>query len=370
MRLTDTFIVGNTVIEIALADITTIDVDVIVNSICERLHFGTGVAGSIIYNGGNKIKDEVLNHLGLVDPGSIIVTGAGELSYKSIYHAISSRCAAGTTKEILINCVLNSLNQARNDDVESIAFPALGTGEMDFDVHEAAKILINTVIQDCIDENKIKRVVFCLLRPDGFTAFFREAVRQCIIRETQCFNDSHKDVSSETHNLIKSLELCSPGQASWKEYEDISVKIFEHLFSPPLSPPRIQEGTENGLRIRDAIFPNYAEEGYWKILDGRYRAQMIILECKNYTNPIDQNAVNQICRYFQNKALGNVGFIASRVDPSKSALKARTEAFRDTGCIIIFISDFDFAQMVELKRVGKAPEIYIKRKVEDFILAY
>jgi O-acetyl-ADP-ribose deacetylase (regulator of RNase III) len=370
MRLTDTFVVGNTIIEIALADITTIDVDVIVSSICDQLHFGTGVAGAIVYKGGHSIENEAQKNADKAEVGSIITTSAGELSYKSIYHAISSQCAEGTTNKILQSCIIASLKQAREDGFNSIAFPALGTGEMQFNIREAAETLIETVIKMCAEGKAVNRVVFCLLRADSFTAFFREAVKQTVIREVQTSVNDNEQFISKISSLLSSLRSCALGKEAWQEYEDISIKLFESLFSPPLASPKIQTRTDSQLSIRDAVFPNYAENGYWSILDRRYGAQMIVLECKNHTAPIGQEAVNQVSRYLRNDALGKIAFIASRHDPSEEALKARSDVFRDQKVIVIFLSDFDFIQMSELKRVGQAPEIYIQRKVEDFLLKY
>ncbi|OHB73859.1 MAG: hypothetical protein A2V70_11390 [Planctomycetes bacterium RBG_13_63_9] len=68
--------------------------------------------------------------------------------------------------------------------------------------------------------------------------------------------------------------------------------------------------------------------------------------------------------------LGTIGFIANREEPSESAIKARSEVFRDSKHIITFLDDFDFAQMVHIKRLGALPETYLQRRIEDFLLAF
>lgn len=374
MRLTDTFVVGDSIIEVALADITTADVDVIVNSLCDRLHFGTGVSGTILYKGGHSIVEEIIKYESLSDhnPGSVLITDAGELPFKAIYHAISSSCSEGSSSEILKSCTQKCLDFARKRHVESIAFPALGTGEMGFDIKEAAEILIESVIHDCATIGGIKRIVFCLLRPDGFTSFFREAVKQNVrleIRNKKTTSPSEV-CRSFSDDCSINLKNCPPGWKNWRKYEDLAIGIFTELFVPPLSEPRTQERTENGLRVRDAIFPNYAEDGFWSIVDRRYGARFIVLECKNYKEPIEQEAVNQVSRYLRSGTLGRIGFIASRNEPSEQALEARREVFRDNNHIITFINDFDFVQMTELKRIENFPETYLQRKIEDFLIAY
>lgn len=366
MKLTDTFVVNETKIEVALADLTTADTDVIVNSLCEYLHIGYGVSGAILDKGGGSIYEELSNCEQPV-PGSVLVTKAGDLPHKNIYHAISSVCKKGTTKDILEDCVNNTLRLARENKMESIAFPALGAGEMNFDIKEAAKVLIQSVVNDSSKNAGIKRILFCLYKPNAFTSFFREAVKQTVKDEINSQSRFENNIESD---LLKSLKNCKYGKNDWKEYEDISINLFKYLFVPPLSEPRIQARNENGLHIRDAIFSNFSENGFWHIIDSRYKANCIVFECKNHGSRIGQDALNQMGKYLKGDALGKIGFIATRIEPSEEAFKARNELFRDLKAIVLFIDDFDFQQMVELKKIGTNPEEYIKRKLEDFLIAY
>lgn len=125
MKLIDSFSVGSTSIGVALSDIVEADTDVVVRSLCEG--------------------------------------GADEVSLR--------------------RAVLEHLAEARRRGVRSIAFPALGTGDMAFPMEEAAAVLIDTVVRDCAENPGLERVVFCLRRPDAFTTFFRQAVRRGVALE-------------------------------------------------------------------------------------------------------------------------------------------------------------------------------------------
>jgi len=296
------------------------------------------------------------------------------LPYQHIFHAISSRCLEGTSVDILKECTQTALNLAREKKIKSIAFPALGTGEMRFDMEEAAVTMIDTVVRDCKVKGGIDRILFCLLRPNAFTTFFREAVKASVREQTPPLTEqSHDDTDSpidEGHSRLSRLGGCQAGKRGWSNFEKQATELFEFFFVPPLSPPRIQSRNESGLNIRDAIFPNAAEGGFWRLLDHRYTARLIPLECKNYVKPVGQDAVNQLSRYLRGRALGKVGFLVSRCEPSPQALQARSEVFRDLDQIIVFLSDFDFSQLVEIKRLTKRPEDYLQRKVDDFSLEY
>ncbi len=379
MHLTDSFVVGETVIEVALADIVSAEVEVIVNSVCDRLHFGTGVSGAIYKIAGPEVYHEAYQDVqsrGL-RAGDAAVSGGGGAPFRLIFHAISSRCESGTTPEILKKCVAAVLDAARQNGVRSIAFPALGTGQMGFSVKEAARILIEMTIRDCSENMGIEKVVFCLLRPDAFTAFFREAVKHSVRQEYIRTREStglaetgqQPKNAGENTELIRKLQECPAGKDGWMDFESIAAGLFSTLFVPPLSEPRFQARTESGLNIRDAAFPNYAETGFWSVLDRRYQARIVVLECKNYTKPIGQNAVNQVSRYLRGKALGKVGFIASRIEPSAEARKAQKEVFRDLDQVILLLEDFDFSQMINLKRLTGSADQYLQRIIDDFSLA-
>jgi len=380
MQLTDSFVIGDTVIEVALANITSADTEAIVNSVCDQLHFGSGVSGAVRKAAGLEVYDEARrdrDHRGLV-AGQVAVSSGGASVYRLIIHALSSRCPHGTTPTILEACVGGALDTAREKGLRSVAFPALGTGEMGFDVQRAAKILIESAIRDCHRKGGLDRVVFCLLRPDAFTSFFREAVRQTIRQEEEELDPTQDPLErpgpdgadTQEASFLHQLKHCEPGMEGWSEYERVSTGLFTLLFVPPLSEPRIQTRTESGLNVRDAVFPNYAEGGVWSMIDQRYQARYIVFECKNLSKPIGQEPVNQVSRYLRNKALGNVGVISSRMKASPEAREAQKEVFRDLNHLVLLLEDFDFTQMIRLKRKTSSADRYIQNIIADFSLSY
>lgn len=377
MKLTDTFVVGETVVEVALVDIVDADVEVIVNSVCDEFHVGSGVSGAVLNAAGSKAYEEGVRDLGnrSLRAGDVAVSSGGKSRFKLILHALSSRCTRGTTPAILKDCVNRALEIASERGARSIGFPALGTGQMGFDVKEAARILIETVVDYCVELNAPRRVVFCLLEANAFMAFFREAVRQTVKQEYEGRQLGPAETENENsgaggEELIARLTRCPPGKAGWRKFEEISAEIFSFLFVPPLSEPRMQARNKDGTSIRDAIFPNYADSGFWSVLDRRHQGRFIVLESKNYREPIGQAPVNQMSRYLRGKALGKVGFIASRFDVKPEAVAVQEEVFRDLDQLVLFVSDFDFAQMVALKHISDDPESYLQRMVDDFSLKY
>ncbi len=108
--------VGNTVVEVALADITAADVDVIVNSVCNYLHVGSGVSGAILDKAGPSalLPSREIASQTPVEAGTVLITDAGRLPYKHIFHAISSKCTDGTTVGELKTSYGKSIQKKKN----------------------------------------------------------------------------------------------------------------------------------------------------------------------------------------------------------------------------------------------------------------
>ena len=74
-------------IELAQGDITSLNVDAIVNAANESLQLGSGVAGAIRRRGGPAVQDEC-NQIGACPVGSAVVTGGGDLPARWVIHAV------------------------------------------------------------------------------------------------------------------------------------------------------------------------------------------------------------------------------------------------------------------------------------------
>src|ERR1700757_2623474 len=114
-------------IEILLGDLTEMKTDGIVNAANNDLKLGGGVAGAIRTKGGPSIQDEC-DLLAPVEIGEAAITGGGNLMARFIIHAASMRLGGRTTEPSLRQSTRNSLLRAQEKGLESIAFPAIGTG--------------------------------------------------------------------------------------------------------------------------------------------------------------------------------------------------------------------------------------------------
>ena len=133
--------INNTEIKIKQGDITNSETDAIVNAANTGLILGGGVAGAIKKRGGPTIQDEC-NEIGPVELGDAAITTGGNLIAKYVIHAASMHLGGKTNDQSLKYSIWNSLSVGSSKNLQSITFPAIGTGIAGFPLDECAKIML------------------------------------------------------------------------------------------------------------------------------------------------------------------------------------------------------------------------------------
>ncbi len=136
-------------LQLLKGDITKIAVDAIVNAANSQLAGGGGVDGAIHSAGGPEIMaelDEVRERIGRCETGSAVVTSAGRLPAKYVFHAVGPRYRDGRHGEVklLSSCYTTCLNLAAERGVKTISFPSISTGIYGYPIAEAAEIALKT----------------------------------------------------------------------------------------------------------------------------------------------------------------------------------------------------------------------------------
>jgi len=172
-------------IRVVSGDITGLPVDAIVNAANSHLRMGAGVAGAIKRKGGSSIEDEAVAK-GPVAVGEAVVTGAGLLKAGYVIHAAAMGQDLITDEEKVRAATRNALLRAEELRVNSVAFPALGTGVGGLGFEAAARVMISEVRRHLARGSNLAEVVFALFDDEAYNAFHSLAKRDKII----CLGDS------------------------------------------------------------------------------------------------------------------------------------------------------------------------------------
>ena len=154
-------------------DITTAEVDAIVNAANPVMLGGGGVDGAIHKAAGIKLL-EACKAVELKDgvrcpSGEARITEAGDLNAKYVIHTVGPRYYTDPEPEsLLISAYTNSLELAQQHQCNSIAFPAISCGVYGYPIEEAAKIAIDVCSQEIYKNMKI---VFYLFQDDVFNTW-------------------------------------------------------------------------------------------------------------------------------------------------------------------------------------------------------
>lgn len=155
---------------IVQGDIVEQACDAIVNAANNRLWMGGGVAGAIKRKGGEEIEKEAMSK-GPIPIGVAVVTKAGRLEAKYVIHAATMGIDFKTSAAIIEKATLNSLKRAEELGLESIAFPALGTGVGGFPVTECAWIMLDTTLKFLKSARKVREVRMVLFDLESYKIF-------------------------------------------------------------------------------------------------------------------------------------------------------------------------------------------------------
>jgi O-acetyl-ADP-ribose deacetylase (regulator of RNase III) len=136
-------------IEVVTGDITTLEVDAVVNAANSRMRGGGGVDGAIHRAGGPAVLQDCIarfpNGLTTGDAGW---TTAGDMPARWVIHTVGPNHAAGQTdRSLLTSCYRRCLEVADELGVAGIAFPLISAGVYGWPKDDAIAAAVDTIAE-------------------------------------------------------------------------------------------------------------------------------------------------------------------------------------------------------------------------------
>lgn len=158
-------------IEVVEGDITKLHVDAIVNAANSSLLGGGGVDGAIHRAAGPELLAECRT-LGGCPTGEARITKGYRLPARHVIHTVGPVWREDRDEDrLLASCYRNSLTLAVQNDVGTIAFPAISTGIYAFPMDRAARIAVREVREFLSHDDTIERVFLVCFGRDALATF-------------------------------------------------------------------------------------------------------------------------------------------------------------------------------------------------------
>jgi O-acetyl-ADP-ribose deacetylase (regulator of RNase III) len=159
-------------IQIARGDITKLDVDAIVNAANATLLGGGGVDGAIHRTAGPELLAECRT-LGGCRPGEAKITSGYDLPARFVIHTVGPIWRGGKDDEArtLANCYRNSLRLAVENEIKTLAFPAISCGAFGYPIDQAARVALKTTREFLAISSEVQKVIFVVWGEDVYDAY-------------------------------------------------------------------------------------------------------------------------------------------------------------------------------------------------------
>lgn len=212
------------------ADITTLNVDAIVNAANNDLLPGGGVCGVIYSKAGHDELYKSCLEIGHCNTGESVITPGFNLPSKYIIHTVGPVYRDGNHNEskLLESCYLNSLDLAKQNNIHSIAFPLISSGIYGYPKKEAYEIAYKAISNCLTKEDYDLKVYLCIL-DNSFLISIEERSKLKEYISSNLIGVGHRGrcfFSIKERNLAPRLATFPTNESFKKEIQDNLEKSF------------------------------------------------------------------------------------------------------------------------------------------------
>ncbi|NLR91537.1 macro domain-containing protein [Flammeovirga agarivorans] len=224
------YYIGGSKFNVIYGDIIEVKSDVTVSSDDNFVSMGGGVSRRILNEGGIEIQFDAQKHTDL-KLGDVLVTTAGRLSSKYIFHAITIDFNTGdiVNVDVLEEILARILELGKSLRIRSITLPAIGTGTAGFELEQAVKTTTETISEFLYQNTCIDEINLCLLpgvaNNEDMNALFEGAVEFASITKQ---NKEIRDLLTGVNSTLKERgsvdkELISRLEVGLKHIDEIEM---------------------------------------------------------------------------------------------------------------------------------------------------
>lgn len=173
-------------------------------------------------------------------------------------------------------------------------------------------------------------------------------------------------------DLRERLLKIAPGVEQFQDYESLCTEILKYVLGDYLTLWETQETSNDGLYRFDLCckIKNDANQDFFDTIKHYFNTKYIVFEFKNHKGKITQKEIYTTEKYLYEKALRKVAIIISRFGADDHAQKAAKGALRESGKLILCLSDNSLLEMIDIKMRGDQEPAEFMGAILDDILVH
>ncbi len=322
-----TYLFGKSKLTIRFGDITASDAEVLVSSDDYFITMGGGVSRALRQHGGDIIQQDAAKHVPAAK-GEVVVTSAGDLSAKYIFHGITIGSGIEDDEVLtdihVVDRILNRCIDLMNVlDISSIAFPAIGTGVARFSMADVSLQMSDTLAYRLKESKRPLHVYIYLMdrygkmSPMDYITFFEQFA--CKMYEAghdmdEISKEKEKEIDvmesnlenmrkTRMHNLCKLLNLLESQRSTLEnklmdciaDNDDEAIEKIKHQLEENnnLRLPRIKELSRLEKGDMEDISQNheprtvFISSTYEDLMEERSAISKVINQCEMLPNAME-----------------------------------------------------------------------------------
>ena len=227
--------------QIVRNNIVNMPVDAVVNAANTRLQMGSGVCGAIFNAAGPAPLQRACDRLAPCPTGQAVITPGFNLQAKHVIHAVGPIWQGGSANEeaLLRSAYVSSLRLAKENQLESIAFPLISSGVYGYPKDQALQVALSAIQSFLLDEGDmdVYLVVFdsaAFTLSEKLSASVRSYIDQHYVDAVER-SPAYRSRRLEQYDFLQSECCAAPApSAPRKSLEDLLAHRHEETFSEML----------------------------------------------------------------------------------------------------------------------------------------